>query len=185
MRVRNTIIGGLLTAALATVVNATGTGAASAAQPTPTSVKPLAGVFHPIRNSGNNLCLQPLSTGGTVAIVQEPCDGSASQGWQNRQVATNHYNFINQASGQCMDAFDGAFNGARVLQTECSGDKGISNQQYNTGATLPAVVSIESRVGFRDTGFCVDVPGQQGTPGLGVQLWKCNKTLAQLWVAGF
>jgi ricin-type beta-trefoil lectin protein len=185
MRVRNEVIAGLLTAALASVLSVTGTGAANAAQPAPTSATPLVGIFHPIRNSGDNLCLQPQSTDEFAAIVQEPCDGSASQGWQDRLIQTNHYNFINQASGECMDAFDGAVNGARVLQTPCSGDKGISNQQYNTGATLPAVVSIESRVGFRDTGFCVDVPGQNSTPGLGMQLWKCNKTLAQLWVTGF
>lgn len=196
MQVRNKIYGGLLAVAAAVALGVSGAGAANAATQSvqnttsaaagyASSVKPLVGVFHAIRNVGDNLCLQPQSTADTASIIQMPCDGSALQGWQDRQISSQHYNFINQASGECMDAFDGAFDGARVLQTQCSGNVGNSNQQYFAGATLPAVVSLESRVGFRDTGFCVDVPGQNPTPGLAVQLFSCNGTLAQLWVAGF
>ncbi len=186
MQARSKIFRGLLMGALAAVLSAAGAGAATAAQATTTSVTPFIGIFHPIRNVGHSdLCLQPQSTDEFAAIVQEPCDGSAIQGWQDRQIGTNHYNFINQASGECMDAFDGAFNEARVLQSQCSGSVGNSNQQWNTAATLPAVVSIMSRVGFRDTGFCVDEPGQQAIPGLAMQIFGCNKTLAQLWIVGF
>jgi hypothetical protein len=33
------------------------------------------------------------------------------------------------------------------------------------------------------TGFCLDVPGAQTTPGLQLQTWRCNGTLAQqFWV---
>ena len=33
------------------------------------------------------------------------------------------------------------------------------------------------------TGFCLDVPGAQITPGLQLQTWRCNGTLAQqFWV---
>lgn len=190
MHVRTKLSGSVLTAAAAAALCVAGAGVADAAQGAPaassaSSVRPLVGVFHTIRNVGDNLCLQPSSTADTAAIIQMPCDGSAIQGWQDRQISSEHYNFINQASGECMDAFDGVFDGARVLQTQCSGSVGNSNQQYYAGATLPAVVSLESRVGFKDTGYCVDVPGGSSTPGLAVQLYTCNNTLAQIWAAGF
>jgi Ricin-type beta-trefoil lectin domain-like len=189
MQVRSKIIGGLLMGALAAALNVAGGGAAHAAQAaqvTGTPVTPFAGVFNPIKNVGNGMCLQPASTADTAAIVQEPCiPGSLAQGWQDRQIGTNHYNFINQLTGECIDAFDGAFNGARVLQTMCSGNTGNSNQQYNTAATLPNVVILMSRVGFRDTGFCIDVPGAQAIPGLAMELFGCNGTLAQRWTVGF
>jgi hypothetical protein len=44
---------------------------------------------------------------------------------------------------------------------------------------------LESRVGFRDTGFCVDVPGNEATDGLAMQIFKCNGTDAQRWLVGF
>jgi hypothetical protein len=49
----------------------------------------------------------------------------------------------------CFNAFDGAVNGVRVLQTVC---KSISNEEWNTGRQLPALTKIESRERFRDTG---------------------------------
>jgi Ricin-type beta-trefoil lectin domain-like len=164
---------------------ATTTGA-KAQSASATSITPFAGVFNPIKNVGNGMCLQPAngSTADAAAIVQEPCvrGGSPAQSWEDRQVGTNHYRFINQASGLCFDAFDGALNGGRLLQGEC---KSISNEEFNTGKELPDVVSLESRVGFRNTGFCIDVPGAQATAGLAVQIFRCNGTLAQRWVVGF
>jgi hypothetical protein len=174
-------LGGLaavvLLAGLGLAATATATDARSA------SVRS-AGVFNPIRNVGNGKCLQPEggSTALFAAIVQEPCDGSSAQSWESLQVGTNHYQFVNQASGNCLDAFDGVFNGARLLQNEC---KRISNDEFNTSAALPNVVILESRVGFRDTGFCVDVPGASAADGLAMQLYRCNGTLAQRWVVGF
>jgi hypothetical protein len=42
---------------------------------------------------------------------------------------------------------------------------------------------IQTRVSD-STGFCLDVPGAQTTPGLQLQTWRCNGTLAQqFWVA--
>jgi hypothetical protein len=191
MQVRSKIFGALLAGAVAAGLNVAGGGlapadaAVRAAQVT-TPITPFAGVFHPISNVGNGMCLQPASTADTAAIVQEPCiPGSIAQGWQDRQIGTNHYNFINQQTGECIDAFDGAFNGARVLQTMCRGNVGNTNQQYNTAATLPNVVIIMSRVGGSDTGFCIDVPGAQAIAGLAMQLFSCNGTLAQRWVVGF
>ncbi|GLZ42793.1 RICIN domain-containing protein [Actinokineospora sp. NBRC 105648] len=144
-----------------------------------------AAAFHPIKNSGSGLCLQPQggSTAELVAIVQMPCQrGNPAQGWLEQRVGSHHYMFLNQASGFCFDVFGPAANGTRVLQGQC---KRISNEEFNTNVDLPAITVLESRVGFRDTGFCVDVPGGQSTPGLAVQVFRCNGTPAQSWVVGF
>jgi len=144
-----------------------------------------ASAFHPIKNTGTSMCLQPQGGSGADAapIVQMPCDGNnAAQGWLEQRVGTHHYMFLNQASGYCFDAFDGAFNGARLLQGQC---KRISNEEFNTQVDLPNVTFLESRVHFKDTGFCVDVPGGRAVVGAAMQIWVCNGTPAQRWVVGF
>jgi hypothetical protein len=165
-------------------------GTAASAQPagSGTVTPKLGSGFTAIRNVGNFMCLEPegQSTVEFASIVQEPCVTtgleSVAQGWESIRTGTNHYRFRNQLSGFCFDAFDGAFNGARLLQGTCVP---ISNEEYNTGRSLPAATKIESRVRFTDTGFCVDVPGARSTPGLAMQIFRCNGTLAQVWVIGF
>jgi hypothetical protein len=188
MRLRNrlgALAAGVLLVGFSLAATAT---AASAAPARSAPVAPLAaGVFNPIRNIGDGLhngkCLQPASTAETAQIVQMTCNGSLAQNWKFDQVGTNHYMIVNQLTGQCMNVFDGARNGGRVLQTVC---KRISNEEFNTGAALPAVTKIESRERFRDTGFCVDVPGGRlNDEGLGVQMYGCNGTAAQIWILGF
>ncbi|MFJ3671214.1 RICIN domain-containing protein [Streptomyces sp. NPDC090106] len=179
-------IGGLAATALLASAALAATAPSADAQPastTPASVQ--ASAFAPVKNVGNGLCLQPAggSTQEFAPIVQATCvTGSLAQGWSYTQVGTHHYRFLNQLSGYCFDAFDGASDGARLLQGTC---KSISNEEFNTGTDLPDVVELESRVGFRDTGFCVDVPESRTTPGLALQIWECNGTLAQRWVVGF
>jgi len=178
-------LGGLAAVVLLAGVGLTATASAASAQPASAgSVTTFAGVFNPIKNVGNGKCLQPAggSTALFEAIVQMPCNGSSAQGWQYARVGTNTYNFINQVSGLCMWAWDGAFDGGRVLQSLCNRS---SNAQFKTNAALPNVVVLQSRVGFRDTGFCVDVPSASSADGLGMQMYRCNGTLAQRWVVGF
>lgn len=160
-----------------------GTGAVAQASSSPAvHLKPLAGVFNPIKNVGNGMCLQPVTPVANTAVVQEPCDGSSMQGWQQVQVSGTTYGFLNQASGDCLFAFTGAQNGAPMGLNSC---RTVSNEQFDAHATLPNVTELESRIGFSDTGFCVDVPGASTTAGLQLQLFSCNGTLAQRWVIGF
>ncbi|MFE1800307.1 RICIN domain-containing protein [Streptomyces sp. NPDC059517] len=173
-------LGGSAAAVLLAVAGLAATAPSANAQPVPA-----ASAFTPIKNVGNGLCLQPAggSTQEFAAIVQETCvSGSTAQGWSSTELGTNHYRFLNQRSGYCFDAFDGAFDGGRLLQGTCAR---ISNEEFNTGTALPDVVALESRVGFRDTGFCIDVPESQNTRGLAMQIWGCNGTLAQRWIVGF
>jgi hypothetical protein len=158
-----------ITAAVAGLVVVT-TGAAASAQPTSGSARPasaasvdprIGGVFNPITNFRTGKCLEPegASTAEFARIVEVDCatkpgPDADAQGWAHHSVGTNHYTFLNQRSGLCFDAFDGAFNGARLLQGTC---KAISNEEFNTGTRLPATTKIEARPGFKDSGFCLDV----------------------------
>jgi ricin-type beta-trefoil lectin protein len=153
------------------------------AQAAPTQVAPFAGVFNPIRNVGDNKCLQPVSPVESSPVVQATCDGGLAQGWQAVQVGTNHYRFVNQLSGLCLFAFSPpARNGNPMGLALC---RTVSNEEFNAGTSLPNVVALESRMSFRDSGFCLDVPGGRADEGLQMQLFQCNGTLAQRWVVGF
>lgn len=160
-------------------------GGGTAAQASPASaghVKPFAGVFNPIRNVGNNLCLQPVNPVPNSPVVQEPCDGGAMQGWQYiHDDAHGGWLFVNQASGACLNAFIKAENGAPFGLSAC---RSVSNERFFTNL-LPSVTTVESLIGGKRTGLCLDVPGASGAPGLQMQLWGCNGTLAQRWVIGF
>ena len=111
--------GRLIAAMLLAGVAVIGLGASANAQPTSgAAVVPfVGGSFHAIKNSGNGLCLEPmgLSTAAEALIVQAPCvlsgTESLAQGWQFTRVGTNHYTFLNQLSGLCLDAV-GLYNGA-------------------------------------------------------------------------
>jgi hypothetical protein len=140
-------------------------------------------LFQPIKNVGSNMCLQPEneSTAEFAAIVQVPCNGRTAQGWAEPYEGNGRYHLVNQLSGLCLDAFDGAFNGARVLEESCAR---ISNEEWNPGRQLPDVVHLMSRTGNTDTNFCVDVPGAQVISGLAMQLYVCNGTVAQFFTVG-
>lgn len=166
---------------------ATGITAASAQSAPVRSVTPFAGEFHPLRNVGNNKCLQPQSLNFGAPIVQMTCNGSLAQGWASLNMGSNHYRFLNNLSGLCMFVGDTPTNGAPVWLDECAvaGGTTVSNAEWNSGTPLPNVVSLRTRVHFRDNNFCLDVPGGSAAEGLPVQLWNCNSTLAQRWVVGF
>jgi hypothetical protein len=161
-----------------------GGGAAAQASPAPAAhVKPFVGVFNPIKNVGNGMCLQPVDPVINSPVVQEPCvAGSIMQGWEIQQIGGSTYGFLNQASGACLFAFIRAEDGAPMGLDTC---RKVSNEQFDAHTTLPDVAELESRIGFSDTGFCVDDPGASSTAGLQMQLFTCNGTLAQRWVIGF
>jgi hypothetical protein len=169
MNVRKRIFGVLMVGAMAAASTVIAQGVAHAD-----------GVFQPIRNTYTNMCLQPQSTEDLVPIVEMPCDGNGLQNWALSRVGTNHYRILNQ-DGFCFDAFDGAFEGARILQGDCVP---ISNEEFNTGAPVPGNVKLESRVRFRDNGFCISLPGAAAIPGLAAVLFSCGSVLGQQWSVG-
>jgi hypothetical protein len=177
MKFMSKIAGVLLATGLAAVL--TGGGAQAAPN------RPFVGVFNHMRNIGNNLCLQPDVPVDGGGIVQQVCDANnIAQGWQFLQVAPNinRYVFLNQLSGLCLSVFIGPANGSPMGLQRC---RNASGQQFNADGKLPNTVILESRFGFRDSGFCLDVPESSSTLGLQMQIFECNGTLAQRWVVGF
>lgn len=132
----------------------------------------------------SNMCLQPIN--GTqdagADVVQQPCNGSTEQRWVFHSLGGANYRIENERSFRCLDALGGATNGTPVVQWPCAS---ISNQTWDTGVTLagfPILGTVRSRVSGT-TSHCLDVPGAQlSTPGPAVQIWSCNRTIAQNWI---
>ena len=128
------------------------------------------------------LCLQPVneSTAQGAAIVQEPCNEHAAQQWTSVPVGGNNFHYVNGLSGLCLDARGGAANHTPVQQWTCNK---ISNENWQPGDdyndTIPPLFSHVSGT----TDYCLDQPGGQTTPGLAMQIYRCNQTLAQDWFA--
>lgn len=141
-------------------------------------------VTHPIKNLVNGKCLQPVFLGVSSPVVQETCNGSAVQGWTFIQLSGDHYRFRNPTSQLCLFAFiDPAVSGSPMGLNTC---RDVSNEEFKTGGSLPGILPLQSRTGFKDTGLCVDVPDGQTTDGLQMELRPCNgSSLQQRWIIGF
>jgi hypothetical protein len=130
----------------------------------------------------NLLCLQPAgeSLDAGVSIIQVRCNNNDAQIWFLKDLGGHVIRAQNLHSGLCMDALGGAVNGTPIVQWPCST---ITNQRFQASETMPAIVTLRSRVAGTSS-HCLDVPGGQSTEGLAVQLWVCNGTAAQRWGAG-
>ncbi|NUK07855.1 RICIN domain-containing protein [Streptomyces lunaelactis] len=177
-------MGGIAAMIMLAGIGSAATATGASAEPAPsTSLAPFAGVFHPIKNVGNGKCLQPEGgSTGEVAIVQAACTGSTAQGWQFLQFSGSSYHLINQLSGLCMYMNGPVASRSPIAQVECTD---VTNEDWKSSAPPPDVVTLMSRAGRRDTNLCIDVPGGSSAEGLGVQIFRCNGSLAQRWIVGF
>jgi hypothetical protein len=159
---------------------------ASSAQPSPTRFAPFAGEFHPIKNVGTTLCLEPRDKNPNfdVPIVQAHCDGSSAQGWAALDMGNNHYRFLNP-DGWCINVGGELANGVQVQQDECKapGQDSVSDAEWLSSARLPNVVTLRSRLHDVNSNFCLSAPVDQATPVIRVQ--GCDGSLAQRWVVDF
>ena len=135
--------------------------------------------------SSNDLCLQGATAGdGSTTVVQEVCDtGSEAQQWTPIGLGGSSYKLEYRAFGLCVDAHGGAARGTPITLWPCSAS--ISNERWAWPHPFPdGFWPIGSQVAG-SSGYCLDVPGGQALPGLGMQLWTCNGTAAQAWaIAG-
>jgi len=133
-----------------------------------------------IMNFGSGQCLQPVgeSTAAGAAIVQEPCNGRLAQTWYQDPPGGTIGHYWNANSGLCLDTRGGAANGTPVQQWACNS---ISNENWEyPEVPSDSVPPLISRVSGTRT-YCLDVPGAQHTPGLAMQIYRCNGSEAQLW----
>jgi hypothetical protein len=134
-------------------------------------------------SGGPDFCLQPADTNGGpgTPIVQEFCSttpGDEAQAWAPINVGGSTYEFLNQATGECMDARGGAARGTPIQQWTCNT---ISNEHWSWPHNIPgAFWPIGSQVAG-SSNFCLDVPQASQVAGVGMQLYTCNGTSAQAW----
>jgi hypothetical protein len=122
----------------------------------------------------NGKCLQPVNGSAEqgVAIVQEPCNGSAAQQWSVHLVSSTKVHLANRSSGLCLDARGKAVNGTPIQQWPCNW---ISNENWSFGITNNLLSS-----GISNTfSHCVATPGAHD--GLAMELRSCDGNSAQQW----
>jgi hypothetical protein len=147
------------------------------------------GTFGPIHLANTSLCLQPVGEStGDVPIELRGCNGRVAQNWFVANHPSKGYSIINQNNtNKCIynnAPLPLADRGQPILQADCllaGTPNTVSNALWKPIA-VAGNMTFMSRVQFRDTGFCLDVPF--GIPYEGAQLWMwhCNGTAAQQWI---
>ncbi|KAJ7261527.1 hypothetical protein C8J57DRAFT_1634548 [Mycena rebaudengoi] len=122
-------------------------------------------LIHPILDP--SLCFTPSGFQVILAACASPAP--ASQIWGVGSVdGPRNVQFQNAADNLCFEMDLEPSVGQLVLLARCTGDTGgpISNTEFDTtpqtitAANLPMVVtSLQNRIHFRDSGFCVERSG--------------------------
>jgi hypothetical protein len=148
------------------------------------------GEFRLIRIANTQLCVQPLGgSTGDVPIELTPCISTAgAQNWLFVQKSSSEWQIVNQQSGKCryVDTGSPTFNGAPVIHSGCNifgTNVPVSNAAWRP-SILTSLSTLMSRIGHRNSGFCLDVPGGNAFAGARPQMWQCNGTPAQAWIVG-
>lgn len=148
------------------------------------------GPFNTIRLVNTDLCLRPQGGSSTPGVPLElhACDPNAlEQNWVIQSQPGGRISIANVASGNCI--YNNApllplTNGAMPIDVEScfvSTDPGVfSSSALWKRRLINGSSSFESEIQFRDTGFCIDVPGIP-FDGEGFWNWGCNSTPAQLF----
>lgn len=148
--------------------------------------------FH-IRLINTQLCLQPQNDSrGQATLVLEPCVTPSSpandRDAQTWMVSTQSggTEIVNVANTNCMynPGSSPPTNGTGpVLQSGCNvfgTQVPASNALWNlTGNDSNTV--FRTQIGHKDTGFCLDVPGDNAFAGATLQIFTCNNSGAQSW----
>ena len=144
------------------------------------------GVFHHIRLVNTNLCLQPL--GGTQAdsalelrtcipVTSPPTDAQRAQHWQLSKQSSVEWEVVNLLSAKCLyeDTNQPVALAEQIIHGGCNifgTNTPVSNALWRLSA-VTGNARLQSRVGHRDTGFCIRVPGIP-FEGIGVVNEHCN-----------
>jgi hypothetical protein len=147
------------------------------------------GAFHRIRLSNTNLCLQPL--GGTTAdsaLELRTCNDTETQHWFLSNVSSVEWEILNLHSGRCVyENTSSPVGGAeQIIHADCNiaGTNTPASNALWRPTALTGNARIQSRVGHRDTGFCIHVPGIP-FDGIGVVNERCEAgNPAQIFVIG-
>jgi len=134
--------------------------------------------FAPIRNVDSHLCVQG-QTSGESSLIVAGCNESPAQRWIFVPVpGTNDWQILNQGSGFCVYMNGPIANGSPVIQTGCGN---VSNESWKN-STPPAITTIMSRAGRRDTNLCLTP--EFPAAGALVDINTCTGSANQLWSIG-
>jgi hypothetical protein len=143
-----------------------------------------AGVFAQLRTAAG-LCIQPTTAADGAPLVTAACGTSTLQNWWPMRKSGTRYAWVNQGSGGCIYLnTNSAWNGAPIVNAVGGNSCNVSNSEWDTHTSnLQVITKLESRVGGRNTGFCLNSPGY-GTPGDRLILWTCSPWANQtfFWV---
>jgi len=132
-----------------------------------------------IYNAYTRQCLQPADLSEGAPIIQWPCNGSFAQQWYALSPGGNVVNYQNCSSAMWLDARGTAKNGTPVQLWSYAR---ISNQNWQPGkAGKDGIPPLISRVSGTSS-YCLDVPGGEATPGLAMQIYRCNGSPSQEWL---
>ncbi|KAJ7895253.1 hypothetical protein B0H14DRAFT_3635045 [Mycena olivaceomarginata] len=145
-------------------------------------------LIHPILDS--SLCVTPTGTSEANPIVLSPCVSppAAAQIWGVITLDNAHIvQFQNTANNLCLEIQNDPFNGEIVAVSGCTNSDGsgrpVSNTEFDTSPqritanNLPIVVtSLNNRIHFTNTNFCMDRSGNN------VVVNSCNGVVGQTWI---
>jgi hypothetical protein len=138
--------------------------------------------YFKIVSFASGMCLQPdpsVPADSDAQIFQAPCNGSSGQNWLPLQVSgsSTTYRLLNQRTGLCLEAREGAVDLGRVDQWPCNS---ISNERWVWQGSFNNSTPKQLRSAVSGTRtHCVDVPG--GSPVVAVSVFRCNGSAAQLF----
>ena len=113
-----------------------------------------------------------------ATVVQQTCDGRASQRWAEVPLGGGVYRFVNQLNGACLDVRDGRDADWQPVQTwGCNGARGMMwRVPY-----IPAFVPVQIRTAL-PSGRCLDVRGGSYQENAVIQIYRCtSNNAAQSW----
>jgi hypothetical protein len=145
-------------------------------------------VIHPILDP--TLCVTPSGTGEGSQVVVSPCANppAASQIWGVNTLDNGHIvQFQNAGNNLCFEMQFDASSGQIVTVSGCSNSDGsgrpVSNTEFDTSpqtitaGNLPIVLTtLNNRIHFANTGFCVERSGN------GLIFNPCNGGVGQTWL---
>jgi hypothetical protein len=139
--------------------------------------------YFTFEGTGWSGCLQPMSgvSGNGVAVVEEPCDGSEAQNWSPISLGGHSYQFLSQATGQCMDARGSATAGVPVELWTCNT---ISNEKWTYPVSMPSGYGypVTSEVSGSSS-LCLDGTSGSASPGLHMRIETCGQDgYGEFWI---
>ncbi|MGI5484651.1 RICIN domain-containing protein [Streptomyces lavendofoliae] len=128
-------------------------------------------------HSGKCLEIEGGKTTDGINVQQYACNGTDSQKWTAVAARGGTFEIRNVKSGKCLEVQGKSVKpGAAVQQFACGqGD----HQRWRMMLVDPVRKLYELQPAHADE-MCVDVPSQKQDNGIDVQLYTCNRTVAQL-----